>query len=330
MRSFLGRRLVQFVPTFLGVTVLTFALLMLAPGERADMTDGAVRTVAAQESLEQWRHLKGMDDPMAVQYGRWLWSLVRLDFGRSLYNERPVRELIAEALPRTMLLTMLALLLTYAIAVPLGVHSAVRRGTRSDRVLSGTLFFLYSLPSFWVAFILIFLLGGVGFLDLFPISGLRSDNMEEAGFLARTFDLGWHLVLPVACLTYPSLARTSRFQRSATLDVIRQDFIRTARAKGLSERAVILRHALKSSLLPVLTLMSMDLPWVIGGSVIIERIFTIHGMGMLTFLAIERRDYPVIMGVTALVAILTMVAVLFADLAYAWADPRIRHDRESS
>jgi peptide/nickel transport system permease protein len=259
-----------------------------------------------------------------------LWRLVRLDFGRSLYNERPVRELIAEALPRTMLLTFLALLLTYAVAVPLGVHSAVRRGSRSDRVISGALFFLYSLPSFWVAFILIFLLGGVGFLDLLPISGLRSDNMEEAGFFARTLDLGWHLVLPVACLTYPSLARTSRFQRSAMLDVIHQDFIRTARAKGLGERAIILRHALKSSLLPVLTLMSMDLPWVIGGSVIIERIFTIHGMGMLTFLAIERRDYPVIMGVTALVAVLTMVAVLLADLAYAWADPRIRHEGESS
>jgi peptide/nickel transport system permease protein len=329
MRSFIGRRLIQFVPTFLGVTLLTFGLLMLAPGEQADMAGGTVRSVAAQESLEQWRHLRGMDDPMLAQYGRWLWSLVRLDFGRSLYNERPVFELIMEALPRTMLLTVLALLLTYAIAVPLGIHSAVRRGSRSDRIVSGSLFLLYSLPSFWVAFILIFLLGGVGFLDLFPITGLRSDHMEEAGLVARTLDLGWHLVLPVLCLTYPSLARTSRFQRSAMLDIVRQDFIRTARAKGLSERAVIFKHALKSSLLPVLTLMSMDLPWIVGGSVVIERIFTIHGMGMLTFLAIERRDYPVIMGVTTLVAILTMLAVLLADIAYAWADPRIRHERSS-
>jgi peptide/nickel transport system permease protein len=329
MRSFVGRRLLQLVPTFLGITLLTFALVQMAPGEPSDMSH-SVRSAAAQENLEAWRRLQGRDDPMLVQYGRWLQSIVSLDFGRSLYNERPVRELLGEALPRTLMLTTLALVLTYALAVPLGIHSAVRRGSRSDRWISGTLFLLYSLPSFWVAFLLIFLLGGVGFLDLFPIAGLRSPNTAGTGLLSRTADLAWHLTLPVLCLTYPSLARTSRFQRSATLDVMSQDYIRTARAKGLGEGAIIVRHALKSSLLPVLTLVSMDLPWLIGGSVVIERIFTIHGMGMLTFQAIERRDYPVIMGVTALAAILTMAGVLLADLAYGWADPRIRHPREVS
>jgi peptide/nickel transport system permease protein len=175
-----------------------------------------------------------------------------------------------------------------------------------------------------VALLLIVFLGGGGFVHWFPIRGLHSDGLETAGALARGLDLAWHLVLPVLCLTYPALARTSRFQRSATLDVVGQDFVRTARAKGLPERTVVTRHVLKSSLLPVTTLLSLDLPWLVGGSLIIERIFTIHGMGMIMFEAILRRDYPVIMGVVTLVAIGTMIAVLVGDLALAWIDPRVR------
>lgn len=328
MSGYVIRRLLQFAPTFLGVTLISFVLLQLAPGDPLTLqTQGTGLGSAPTESIEQWRRLKGLDQPLLAQYFHWFWGFVRLDFGSSLIDERPVGTVIAEAMPRTLLLTCLSLFFTYALSIPLGIHSAIRRGTRLDRILSSGLFVAYSLPAFWVALVLIVLFGGGELLQILPIRGLQSDGMETAGSLTRLVDLAWHLVLPVLCLTYPSLARTSRFQRTAMLDVFRQDYIRTARAKGLSERAVILRHALKNSLLPVLTLLSLDLPWIVGGSVIVERIFTIRGMGLLTFEAILRRDYPVIMGVVALIAMMTMTAVLLGDIAYAWADPRIRYDR---
>ena len=325
MRRYVLRRLLQFVPTFIGVTLITFILVQMAPGDPASLqTESLSGHAIQQESLDAWKKLKGLDQPLLWQYLRWLGSFVTFDFGASLVDERPVRAVILEAVPRTMLLSGLALFWIYAISVPLGIFSAIRRGTRSDNVITTALFLLYSLPSFWVALLLIVLLGGGEFLDLFPIRGLHSSGIQSAGFFSRSLDLAWHLVLPVLCLTYPALARTSRYQRAATLDVFRQDYIRTARAKGLRERAVILRHALKNSMLPIATLLSVDLPWLIGGSVIVERIFTIRGMGMVTFEAILRRDYPVIMGVTALVALVTMTAVLLGDLALAWLDPRIR------
>jgi peptide/nickel transport system permease protein len=330
MLAYLGRRLLQFLPTFIGVTLITFVLLKLAPGDPVALQSDSQLTAISSESLAQWRHLKGLDEPLLVQYLRWLWSFVTFDFGSSLIDEQPVRLLVAEALPRTLLLTTLALFFTYAISIPLGVHSAVHRGTRLDRVLSTTLFVLYSLPSFWGALVLLVLLGGGRLLHLLPIRGLASDGLEGAPLLLRGVDLFWHLLLPVFCLTYPSLARTSRYQRAAMLDVIGLNYIRAARARGLSERRVIWRHAWRNALLPVLSLLSVDLPWLVGGSVIIERIFTIRGMGMLTFEAILRRDYPVIMGVTALVAVMTMIGILAGDVALAWADPRIRYDRREA
>ena len=323
MRRYISRRLVQFVPTFIGITVVAFVLLQLAPGDPLSVQTDMTRAFDP-ESVEAWRRLKGLDRPIVVQYLSWMWRFVTFDFGTSFLNERPVHEVIAEALPQTMLLTTCALSCVYLLAVPAGIYSALRRGTIGDRILSGSLFLLYSMPAFWVALLLIVLLAGGEFLTLFPLRGLQSTGMEDAGFFARFVDTVWHLVLPVSCLAYPALARTSRFQRTATLDVLHQDYVRTARAKGLSERDVVRRHVLKNSLLPVVTLLSVDLPWLIGGSVIIERIFTIRGMGMLTFDSILRRDYPVIMGVTALVGIVTMIAVLLGDLALAWLDPRIR------
>ena len=325
MRRYLLHRLAQLLPTFLGITVVTFVLLRIAPGDPIMITgEGGGGEAFGRASMEAWRKLKGLDQPLPWQYLRWLGSLLTLDFGRSLIDERPVIELIAEATPRSLLLNGAALIFIYAAAIPLGIASAVRRGSRGDRWLSSALFFLYSLPPFWIALLAIVFLGGGSFWELLPIRGLQSEGMAEAGMLARGADLLWHLILPVFCLSYPAIARTSRFQRGAMLDVIRLPFIRTARAKGLSEAAVIRRHALKASLLPVVTLLSLDLPWLIGGSLIIERVFTIRGMGMLMFEAILRRDYPVIMGVVTLVAVATIIAVMLGDLAIAALDPRIR------
>lgn len=258
-----------------------------------------------------------------TQYAKWLGRLTTLRFGRSTQDGRPVADKLAEAIPITALLSLISMLLAYLIAVPLGVHGAVRRGALSERVITALLFLLYSLPGFWVAMVLILLFGGVGLLDLFPIYGLYSAGLEEASGWTWLVDRAAHLVLPVFCLTYGSLALISRYQRTAMLEVIRLDYIRTARAKGLRERSVIFRHALRNSLLPTITLLGLQLPYLIGGSVIIERIFNIPGMGMLTFDAFLNRDYPVIMAVSVISAVMTLAGLILADLFYAVADPRI-------
>ncbi len=327
MAAYFARRLAQLVPTFLVITLVVFILLQLAPGDPTGLDPDGLGSTVSPHALAAWRHLRGLDEPLPLQYLRWLKSFVQLDFGVSLYDERPVRAVLAEALPRTLLITGLALVTTYGISVPLGVHSALHRGSFADRAITTALFALFSLPAFWVALVLVVFLAGGEFLTLFPLRGLHSDGLEAANVVVRGFDLLWHLALPVFCLTYPSLAHVSRYQRSAMLEVMRQDYIRAARAKGLSERAVVWRHALRNSLLPVVTLFSMDVAWAFGGSVIIERIFTIRGLGMLTFEAMLRRDYPLIMGVVALAALVTMVGTLLGDLALAWLDPRVRFAR---
>jgi peptide/nickel transport system permease protein len=329
MARYLLTRLLQFVPTFIGVTLIVFALLQLAPGEPSVVSDDPA-SVTPAASLQAWRDLRGLDRPLWVQYADWLGRVASLDFGRSLVDERPVRALLAEALPRTLLLTLLALLLTYAVAIPLGLYGGLRAGSAGDRLLTTLVFIFFSVPPFWTALVLIVLFGGGNLLDLFPIRGLHSPGAEEMSAAGRALDLAWHLVLPVLCLTLPAVARVSRFQRAAVLEVKHSPHLRTARAKGLPRRAVLRRHLLKASLLPVLTLISLDLPWLVGGSVIVERIFSIRGMGLLAFDAILRRDYPVIMGVVSLAALTTMLGILLADLAHAWVDPRIRPGRPVS
>jgi peptide/nickel transport system permease protein len=263
-----------------------------------------------------------------TQYGKWIGRLLRLDFGVSLHDGRPVTDKLAAALPVTLLLSGLSMLLAYLLAVPIGVHAAVKRGTRGERALTLGLFMLYSLPPFWVAMLLIMLLGGVGMLDLFPIHGLSSPGAAQLGDLAWFFDRVWHLVLPVFCLSYGSLAVLSRYQRGAMLEALSQDYIRAARAKGLSERRVVWRHALPNALLPTITLLGLQFPYLISGSVIIERIFNIPGMGHLTFDAFLQRDTPVIMAVVVLSAALTLLGLILADVLYAVVDPRIALRRQ--
>jgi len=273
-------------------------------------------------SFSWWERIHGRITE--TQFAKWLGRVVTLRFGNSVRDGRPVGEKLCEALPVTLLLSLLSMGLAYMLAIPLGIHSAVRRGRPLERVITVVLFVLYSLPSFWVAMLLILLFGGVGHWDWFPIHGLASEGLENAAGWTWLADRLHHLVLPVACLTFGSLAVISRYQRTAMLEVIRQDYIRTARARGLGERAVIVRHALRNSLLPVITLMGLQFPYLISGSVIIERIFNIPGMGMLTFDAFLNRDYPVIMAVAVISALMTLVGLILSDLCYALVDPRIR------
>ncbi len=320
MRPYLVRRLLQMVPTFLGITLLTFAISRLAPGDPLQLdTESASAAGQAAAANDAFRAQHGLDLPLHVQYLRWLGKILTLDFGRSLQDHRPVVEKLAEALPQTLLLASVSLLLAYLLAIPIGVHAAVRPKSKVRRGVTLTLYLLYAMPTFWVAVMLLLLLG-----DFFPFQGLESSGHDAMSLPGRVLDTAWHLVLPVFCLSYPTLAVVSRQVRAAMTDALAQDYVRAARARGIPERSVIFKHALRNSLLPVVTMLGLSLPHLIGGSVVVERVFGINGMGLLAFEAISLRDYPVVMAICTLAALVTMVSVLVADLLYGLADPRIR------
>lgn len=219
-----------------------------------------------------------------------------------------------------------ALVLSYLLAIPLGVIAALKRGQALDRSISFVVFILYSIPSFVAALLLILFVAGGDYLNLLPMYGIQSINASEMGTLPRLWDRILHMILPVICLTYASLASISRYTRVSMLETLGQDFVRTARAKGLPERLVILRHALRNALIPIITIFALELPVLIGGAIIIESIFTLPGMGNLMFEALEYRDNPVIMGITVLAACVTLLSYLAADILYVVVDPRISYE----
>lgn len=262
--------------------------------------------------------------PIPVRYAKWLVRIATFDFDRSFVDERPVIEKIGEALPVTLMLNLIAVLLIYSISIPIGVLSAVRRGSTFDHISSLVLFVLYSVPSFWLATLLIMSFSSKQAFDILPSVGLISDNADDLSFLQWSWDGLRHLVLPITVMVYGGFASLSRYVRTSLLETIQEDYVRTARAKGLDEWTVILKHAFRNSLITIVTLVANLLPAMIGGSVIIEYIFTIQGMGKLGFDAILARDYPVIMAITTFSALLTLLGILLSDLLYGVVDPRVR------
>jgi len=337
MWGYIAQRIGLFVPTLLFITLLSFALSRLAPGDPAALKVGvgaeggiAGRTGLNERTLELLRKQWHLDKPLWQQYLLWLRDLVTLELGRSFQDNRPVLEKIAERLPITLAMNLFAVLIAYGIAIPLGVYSATHSGTALDRFLTFLLFALYSLPSFWVAMLAVTFLCNPEYLALFPTGGIRSIfHSEQWSLWQRIVDYAWHLTLPMLVYTYASFAFISRQMRSALLEVLRQDYIRTAYAKGLPGRVVIWKHAVRNSLIPIVTLLAGILPSLIGGSVIVETIFSIPGMGELSFRALVARDYPVIMAVFTLSAVLTLVGILLADILYAVVDPRISFARRA-
>jgi len=329
MKTYILKRLLLMIPTMLGIAVITFVIIRLAPGDPAAMRLGSsMQGMVGNQQLasviiEKTRQQFGLDKPLHVQYGLWLKRIVTLDFGRSYRDNRPVMERVWERLPVTLELNLISIFLIYVLAIPIGIYSSTHQYALSEKVSTVFLFILYSLPSFWIATLLILFLGGGDYLHWFPITGIRSLNAEQLPFFERLLDHLWHMVLPVVCLTYGGLAYVSRQMRAGMLETIRQDYIRTARAKGLSENAVIYKHALRNSLIPIVTLGGLLLPALFGGSVIIENIFTIPGMGQLGFDAILSRDYPVVMAISTIAAFLTLVGLLISDLCYALVNPTI-------
>jgi len=322
MLTYIAKRLLLMVPLLLGITLISFLVIHLAPGEPTDMQT-QLNPEASAELQERLRAQYDLDKPLIVQYGKWLGRLGRLDFGDSFSQDRrPVLDKILERLPITILINVLSILLILLVAVPIGVLSAVHRNSLFDRSTTIFVFIGFAMPSFWLALLMMDYLG-VRF-GLFPIAGLKSLGFEYLGFWAQAWDLVHHLMLPVFVSAFGGLAGFSRYMRSNMLEVIRQDYILTARAKGLSEHKVIYRHALRNALLPVITILGLSVPGLIGGSVIFETIFAIPGMGKLFYDGVMMRDYPLIMGVLVMGAILTLVGNLIADVSYALADPRIR------
>ncbi len=320
MLTYISRRLLGLLPVFLGITLISFFVIHLAPGKPTDIQT-SLNPKVSYEARVRMEKLYGLDKPVYVQYLSWLKRFATFDFGRSYVDDRPVSTKIAERIPITLLINVLALILILAIGIPLGAIAAVKRGSAFDKLTTIFVFIGFSTPEFWIALLSMSLFGIS--LAWLPISGIKSLDFEYFGFFGKVFDVMKHLALPVCISAFGALAGISRYMRSSMIGVIHQDYIRTARAKGLSEAAVIYKHALKNAILPIITLLGLSVPGLIGGSVIFESIFAIPGMGRLFYESVMSRDYPTIMGVLSIGAILTLLGNFLADIAYYYADPRI-------
>ncbi len=309
------------IPLLFGITLITFGVMHLAPGKPIDqMTD--LNAKVSADTKAKLIKLYGLDKPWYVQYERWATRFVKLDFGNSFKDGRPAIKKIGERLPASLLLNILSLLLIFAVSLPLGVISSVKQNSVFDKTMTVFVFVGYSIPTFWLALLLMIFLGlKLGWL---PISGLHSLNFEELSVTGKLLDVSRHLLLPVFISAFTGLAGVTRYSRSSMLDVLHQDYIRMAYAKGLSGTNVIIRHAVRNALLPIITILGLSLPTLIGGGFIFETIFAYPGMGRLGYDAVMSRDYPTIMAVGTIAAILTLLGNLIADITYAWADPRIR------
>lgn len=321
MLSYVSKRLFMMIPLVLGITVITFAVVHLAPGGPVEVQT-EMQIKASAQARENLKKLYGLDKPLHVQYLEWLKRFLMLDFGKSFVDGREVIRKIAERVHVTLVINILALLLIFITAIPIGVLSATRRYSLFDKLSTVFVFLGFSTPTFWLALLLMILFGVT--LGLLPISGIQSIDVSEMSAMDRLVDWVRHLILPVGVSAFGGIAGLSRYSRSSMLEVIRQDYIRTARAKGLSESAVVFTHALRNALMPIVTILGLSVPGLIGGGVIFETIFAIPGMGQLFYSSAMARDYPTIMGILVIGAVLTLIGNLLADIAYAYADPRIR------
>ncbi|HKR62357.1 MAG TPA: ABC transporter permease [Thermoanaerobaculia bacterium] len=323
MTSYIVRRLLYAALTFLGITIATFTLIHSVPGDPVSFYAGRANSkmlepeVAAAIRAEFY-----LDRPLPVQYLHWLRGALTFDFGHSVIDRRPVRERILEKLPATLQLNSVALVVAALFGIPIGLWSAARSGRFAERASAVAFFLVYSLPSFWVALLLMQFLAVRH--QVLPLMGITSDGYDEMSAAQQFADRVRHLILPAITMTYAQLAIFARFSKSAITEVIRQDFITTARAKGAGAAAVLWRHAFRNALIPIITLFGLTIPYLISGSVIVEQIFQWDGIGLLYYDAILSRDYPTVMGLTVITAVVTLFASLFADLLYVFADPRVR------
>ena len=321
MIRYIFKRLLWMVPLFFGITVMTFAVTQLAPGDPTDQATSLNPKISPEAKL-RLRELYGLDRPIAERYARWAWSAARFDFGRSFRDGEPVAKKIADRLPITLAINLTSLFLTVGLAVAIGVTGASHRDRWPDQLLTFIVFVIFAMPTFVIAIAAMALFGVR--LHWLPVSGVTSLDFERMGLAAQAADLARHLALPVAASVLAHFSGVARFMRSGMIEVLRQDYIKTAWSKGLPAWAVFYRHALRNALLPLITILGLSVPGILGGSVIIETVFSIPGMGKLMMDAVMARDLPVYMALLTVGAVLTLLGNLAADLAYRWADPRIR------
>jgi peptide/nickel transport system permease protein len=312
----------QMVPLLLGISILSFSIMHLAPGDPVELL---TERMATPEEVARIRTLYALDRPIHVQYWVWLNRVLRGDFGRSYVEGRPVMDMIVERLPYTLYLNFVVLIVTYLLALPIGIISALRQYSRFDHLVTNFAFWGQAMPSFWFAYLLIYFVAlRVSFI---PVAGMSTYGytLASVGWQAFIVDRLRYLILPVTVMTFGGMAGLTRYMRSSMLEVIRQDYVRTARSKGLSERVVIYKHALRNALLPIVTMIGMELPYLFSGTFIIEVIFSWPGLGMIMMRAIFQRDYQVVMAFNTIGAALMVVGNFIADLLYVVVDPRIRY-----
>ncbi len=323
MSAFVTRRLLHTIPLLIGITLVSFLIMQMAPGDPVDLL--TERNATAEERARV-RSLYGLDRPLHVQYWIWLTNMVRGDFGHSYVRGRPVLDMILERLPNTVYLNLVVSVLIYSVAIPVGVASALRQYSRFDHVVTSTAFLGQALPNFWFGLLLIY---GIALrTDLIPVGGIATYGvtLAEYGFWPVVLDRLRYLILPVIVMGLSAMAGVTRYMRSGMLEVIRQDYVRTARAKGLNERVVIYKHAMRNALLPIVTIIGFELPVLFSGSVIIENIFSWPGLGTLSVNAVFMRDYMVIMAFNVIGATLVILGNFIADILYMIVDPRISYD----
>lgn len=322
MLRYLVKRLFFMIPMVFGITLISFAVIHLVPGEPG-MLEAEMNPKITKEARERIRAFYGLDKPLYVQYWNWFKRIIRLDFGTSFATDRrPVMDKIKERLPITIVINMLSMGLIFIFGIPIGIYCARYRDTIMDKLLTSFVFAGYAVPTFWVALLAMMFFGV--YLEVLPVSGIKSYDFQDLNVFGQIGDIAAHLALPVSISALGSLAGISRYMKSSLLEVLRQEYITTAYAKGLPEKIVIRKHALRNALLPVITILGLSVPGLIGGSVIFESIFSIPGMGQLFYASVMTRDYPTIMGILVIGAFLTLVGNLIADISYAVADPRIR------
>ncbi len=337
MGKYLLKRLIAMLPTLIGVTMVVFAVINLAPGSPVEqrlqqlrfggglqqVEGGRDASTVSDEVLAALNKQYGFDKPLHERYFKWLGNIARLDFGESFTYEEPVIDVIVSKFPVSLQFGVASLVLSYLISIPLGIWKAVRHGGGFDAASSFLLFVAYSIPSFMLAILLIVFLAGGSFLDLFPIGGLHSDMYEELSGWEQFLDRLHHFVLPLVCYTVGSFTSLTVLMKNSLMEEIKKDYVRTARAKGLDGRAVVLKHALRNALIPIVTGLGGFLMVFFAGSLLLETIFQLDGVGLLSYKSVLSRDYNVIMGLVFIQSVLFLLGNILSDIAYVMVDPRI-------
>lgn len=339
MVQYLLKRILAMIPTLFGITLVSFLVINAAPGGPIDQKlqqlqfggalsakgngGGHAERGVPPEVIEALKVQYGLDKPIHVRYAIWIKNIATMDFGNSFKFEEPVIDVIMSRMPVSLQFGVISLILTYLVCIPLGVFKAIKDGTPFDHSSSVLLFILYSIPPVMLAILLIVFLSGGSYLNLFPIGGLYSDNYSDLSMLQKMIDRVHHFILPLTCYMIGSFTFLTMLMKNSLLDVIKMDYVRTARAKGLTEKVVYVKHALRNALIPIVTGMSGILSVFFAGSIVIERIFQLDGMGLLGFTAVSARDYNLLMGLIFLQSLFFLVGRLIVDVLYMIVDPRI-------